>query len=494
MRVTLQHLLERLSQPLSKDTALALKAWREQMSYSQAEAAIRLGVPLRTLQGWELARPMPYPALLQRAVPTIGRPESRLALSQAEFPREFAEFINFVGAEDLDKETRKVEKRLAALAPNIQALYGDRYFFQVQCLRFTYDVPAFALNIEDPQAVRSASLIAGINRVRRSLSEKGTHQLRSRVIDNLKLGRDMRQLENEICCWTHFAQKGFRVAFADLEGLGQFDLLVETTTGVLEVECKTISEDTGTQIKSDLVVNLADQFHRVPENRFAQIESGVITLTLKKAAEDCKNLPTAFRSALQSAQQANSSISFDGEDFSLSFSARPAWQELLDSDALSELERQISLDSDYGERARCACLAYGKVHALDIRPHAPSKFGLRLVEILKGAADQCTGKRPSAIWLHFVGFAEKDFRALCDFSRDGSSARLNAVVAHVLDPELSKSDRSHIQRIMFSCGRSDIVQHLGSDANRLLTKHVSRGSICYDVRNPKCQFHSQIEI
>ena len=41
---------------------------------------------------------MPYPALLQRAVPTVARPINRYALSQAEFPREFAEFIDFVGA------------------------------------------------------------------------------------------------------------------------------------------------------------------------------------------------------------------------------------------------------------------------------------------------------------------------------------------------------------------------------------------------------------
>ena len=97
---------------------------------------------------------MPYPALLQRAVPTVARPMNRYALSQAEFPREFAEFIDFVGATPLDKETRKVERRLRALKPTVRAIYGDRYFFQEQCLRFTYDVPGFGLDIANPQAVR----------------------------------------------------------------------------------------------------------------------------------------------------------------------------------------------------------------------------------------------------------------------------------------------------------------------------------------------------
>ena len=245
MSITIEEVQRLLTYPPSKDTAEALKEWRAQMAYSQPEAAIRLGVPLRTLQGWELGRPMPYPALLQRAVPTVARPMNRYALSQAEFPHEFAEFIGFVGAASLDKETRKVERRLQALRPTVRAIYGDRYFFQEECLRFTYDVPAFGLDIANPQAVRAASLIAGINRVRRSLSAKAADRFRAMVIDNL--GRDMRQLEHEICSWTHFARKGFNVIFADLERVGRFDLLVETPAGSVAVECKTIGEDTGDQ-------------------------------------------------------------------------------------------------------------------------------------------------------------------------------------------------------------------------------------------------------
>ena len=73
---------------------------------------------------------MPYPALLQRAVPTVARPTNCYALSQAEFPREFAELIHFVGATPLDKETGKIERRLQALKPTVRAIYGDRYFFE----------------------------------------------------------------------------------------------------------------------------------------------------------------------------------------------------------------------------------------------------------------------------------------------------------------------------------------------------------------------------
>ena len=490
MSITIEEIQRLLTHAPSKDTAEALKQWRAQMAYSQPEAAIRLGVPLRTLQGWELGRPMPYPALLQRAVPTVARPMNRYALSQAEFPREFAEFINFVGAAALDKETRKVERRLQALSPTVRAIYGDRYFFQEECLRFTYDVPAFGLDIVNPEAVRAAALIAGVNRIRRSLSAKAADRFRAMVIDNL--GRDMRQLEHEICSWTHFARKGFNVIFADLEGVGRFDLLVETPAASLAVECKTLGEDTGDQIKTELVVNLADIFDRTAAKSLADADSGQFTLTLNKTANHCKNLPRRLEAALT----AGVTNPYDSEDFSLTFSPKPDWQALLDADAASELERQMQLstEADTSERFTIAVVTPHKVFGLAIRSHAPTRFKRRLVQILKEAADQCPENRPSAAWLHFVGVAEADFRALCDFSITGNGTGLNAVVAEVLHPGASTTDRSHVQRILFSVQSRTLSRLPMLDANLILIRTMSHRTTCFDVPNPKCKFAPPVEI
>ncbi|HTZ67303.1 MAG TPA: helix-turn-helix transcriptional regulator [Roseiarcus sp.] len=490
MSITIEEVRRLLAHAPSKDTAEALKEWRAQLAYSQAEAAIRLGVPLRTLQGWELGRPMPYPALLQRAVPTIAHPMNRYALSQAEFPREFAEFIDFVGAAPLDKETRKIELRLHALRPTVRAIYGDRYFFQEECLRFTYDVPAFGLDIANPQAVRAAALIAGINRVRRSLSAKATDRFRAMVIDNL--GRDMRQLEHEICSWTHFARKGFNVIFADLEGVGRFDLLVETPAGSVAVECKTIGEDTGDQIKTELAVSLAKIFDRATAILAANTESGQFTLTLKKAADQCKNLPQKFEAALK----AGVNDPRETEDFSLTFAPKPDWQGLLSADGAGELERQMQLatEADRSERFTIGVITPHKVFGLAIRSHAPTRFRRNLVQILKGAAGQCPNSTPSAVWLHFVGVAEADFRDLCDFSIKGGGAGLNGVVADVLHPEASRTDRSHVQRILFSVQSRVLHRHPMLDANLIVIRTVSHSTTCFDVPNPKCKFVPLVEI
>jgi transcriptional regulator with XRE-family HTH domain len=490
MRISVEKVRELLARPPSIDTPRALKEWRAQAGYSQTEAAIRLGVPVRTLQGWELGRTMPYPTLLQKAACFPARSADRYSLVQSDFPREFAEFIDFVGAHALDKEIRKIEKRFAAVEPSIRALYGDRYFFQKQCIRFTYDIPAFGLNISDPTAVRAASLIAGINRVRRGLSPNGIPRFRSMVIDNLKLDRDMRQIEHEIRCSTHFIQKGYNVIFADLENIGQFDLLLDTPVGPFEVECKTITQDTGAQIKAELIDSMSDAFHRTVTKKAPVAESGLFTLTLNKPVANCKDLPRQLTLALQ----AKTPFPYQAADFSLEFSPRPAWQELLSSDRWPDLFRQIKLDSDTGEYARGIVNAGGKILALDVRAHAPSNLHRRLVEILKNAADQCSGKRASAIWLHFAGFPEEDIRALFEFSLNGKGVGLNATVAEALHPSVSPTDRSHVQRIRFSGDRRDLTRHLAPDSNLILGRAVSHGGACYDVTNPLGRFMNMADL
>src|ERR1700674_1435916 len=56
-----------LTQPPG-DVAPMLKAWRDHRGLSQSEAAERLHVSVRTLQGWESGRPMANPRLLRVAI------------------------------------------------------------------------------------------------------------------------------------------------------------------------------------------------------------------------------------------------------------------------------------------------------------------------------------------------------------------------------------------------------------------------------------------
>ncbi|MCA1997019.1 MAG: helix-turn-helix domain-containing protein [Armatimonadetes bacterium] len=56
---------KRVSKTAKRAFARRLRAWRQGRQMSQSEAAGRLGVPVRTLQNWEIARTKPSRLLEQ---------------------------------------------------------------------------------------------------------------------------------------------------------------------------------------------------------------------------------------------------------------------------------------------------------------------------------------------------------------------------------------------------------------------------------------------
>lgn len=61
----------------SRNVAKLLTDWRAQARLSQSQAADMLGINVRTLQGWEQGRPMPYPRLLELAIQNAGAESTR---------------------------------------------------------------------------------------------------------------------------------------------------------------------------------------------------------------------------------------------------------------------------------------------------------------------------------------------------------------------------------------------------------------------------------
>src|ERR1700730_5824381 len=115
----------------------------------------------------------------------------QFTIDSSEFPREFASFVNFVGVDEWEKAFRKVMRKLSPLRTNVRALYGDRYFFHEQCIHFTDGPIPFQLDNSNPIAIRAASLIAGINRVRTKLSPVANVRFRKMCLDGLKPDRDI---------------------------------------------------------------------------------------------------------------------------------------------------------------------------------------------------------------------------------------------------------------------------------------------------------------
>lgn len=405
---------------------------------------------------------------------------------QSQFSAEFASFVNFIGAVDIDSAIARVRAKLSLLSPAVRDIYGDRCFFHEQWDAFTEGANAFRLDLEDLRAVRAATLIAAINKIKANLPQRASDRLRKTFIGLLRPDRDVRQIEHEIRAYAHFVRKRYFVRFADLEGIGRFDLLVHTPAGEMEVECKTVTSDTGSQVKSDMIVDLSETFRASVRGSTPVNTSGVFVLTFNKPTDKCIQVAQNLREAL--AEDWREGSPTQRSDFVLEFQPKPSWQALLDAQRHEEFRQRAVGDPLIASSAHCIVPVDGKALGLVLLPHKPTDMAHRMVKIFREAADQCTGERPAVLWLHLLGQAERDFIRLAQFSSDGSGAGLNAIVANALHPKSSTTDRSHVERIRFSVIPESLTRERLDGFAAHAGETVSVGGPSYDVPNPYFKF------
>jgi hypothetical protein len=406
------------------------------------------------------------------------------------FPVEFAQFVAFVGAENLMAAVSRVMSKFDTLSPAMRTLYRKRYFFHLQCLAFTDGAAPFRLDVSDHCAVRTATLIAGINRVRTYLPSKAHGRFRSVICGGLRPDRDIRQLEHEIRSFIHFGQKGLAITLADLESDGQqFDMECRSVADIaFDVECKTVTEDTGAPVKTDLFVNLAEEFRRAMHSTTPTLESGIFVLSFRRPTEQCRDLATTLRNALCSSPFVETHC----DDFGLVFEPRPEWTVLAASAAANEVRIVIGRDlGSAGYQRHVATKVGNRVFALALLSDRPNRLSEKVTSVLKEAADQCSRQRPSLVWLHFVEHPEQEFLQLAEHSQQGRG--LNVIVTNVLHPNASTTDRSHVHTIRFSAEAESITHRPVLDSELLLRRAGSLSGPCYDVRNPYCRYKENID-
>jgi hypothetical protein len=96
---------------------------------------------------------------------------SELSAHQTEFPAEFANFVTYVGSNEIQQAVDKAMRKLASFGVAPRQLFGTRYFFHEEIARFTDNPHAFQLDIRSASSIRAASFIAGTNRARFGMTE-----------------------------------------------------------------------------------------------------------------------------------------------------------------------------------------------------------------------------------------------------------------------------------------------------------------------------------
>lgn len=471
--------------------AATLKEWRAHKGVSQKEAAAQLGVSVRTLQGWEAGRPMPYPSLLRLPVDVTAAARDDSTSVPSAFARELATFIDFIGPAEIDKAVSKTRQKLDVLSPGVRQLHGDRFYFHEQWESLIAGSGAFGLDLCNLPAVRAATLIVAINRARDGLPQSGQDRLRSMVLENLQPARDVRRIEHTIRCYAHFVRNGCSTTFADRNGEESFDLVVETPSGSVEVECKSVTEDTGAPVKTDVTVDLSETFRSSVLKGLSVGETGIFVLKLRKPPEAYKHLGRKLRQALN---EVRDQARAEEGAFSLKFLPKPEWRALFDAQRFDELSRSVAVDPLLAGNPHCVVRAGHLVLGLVVVPHKPTVMADRLARIFQKAARQCSGDRPALLWLHFFGVAEREFIALAQFAAAGRGAGLDAIVANALDPKGGATDRSHVERIRFSPIPDALPGPVGFGPMLSFGGSAPVDGPAYDVPNPFCRFPPNLDL
>ena len=407
---------------------------------------------------------------------------SELSAHQTEFPAEFANFVTYVGAYEVQRAVDKVIRKLASFGTTPRKVFGTRYFFHEEVARYTDNSQPFQLDIRSASAIRVASFIAGTNRARLTLTENEADHFRGMILDNMKPDRDFRQIEHEIRTYIHFRQKGHDVKFADLGRAGAYDFLCTSGSESFEVECKTVSHDTGNPVKNETLANFAHLFISLVANHDRGLASGIFVMRFDSE-------PKASNAAVAALKSILSDASFKPtvyQNGSITFLSRPHWDGCTNRLTRPAIQEMTESDPDV-TGYHCFTKSGDNIVGLTLVPNKQSELVERVSTALKKAADQLSGKRASIIWLHFVDLPERDFLAIAQFAMDGQGRGLNALVSNALVGRGTK-DRNHVNAVMFSAEAESITHRPALDRELILGKAASISGPVYYAKNSYARF------
>lgn len=226
----------------------------------------------------------------------------------AQIPEVYKQFADIVG----DSHWKR---RIAQLR---QEMKGNRFLtdyiqrensiaFQLESLRELIakfgSVPPWEIN--NHAIYPAVSFAAQALSIMEASPGKLAEQFKRRIHGAFKNPDDMRGLRLELSAATHFARRGLKISWPEMNGIvGTFDLLIEGLgSHGLEVECKSISEDKGRKIHKQEVLN----FYALLWPHLEAIRKG-LTGGLSVVLTIPGRLPTEYKARMELAKQVGTHV------------------------------------------------------------------------------------------------------------------------------------------------------------------------------------------
>jgi hypothetical protein len=237
------------------------------------------------------------------------------------------------------------------------------------------------------------------------LSPKGRQVLEGRLRDALKAENGFAPIYLEFDLAQRLMDQGFEVAFVDLEGRAQFDLLFRRGTFAGEIECKSLSADAGRPIHRKDFYRFMDSIG-VALGKYAELkrrEGLIVTLDSRLASDLAEQ--RALRNGCEAALLAGASTTIFGPGFQLL--RRPVGslldcvtdQKTLHQNLKKEFGQNVHASGAFGEDSDCLVVMLSRRQDETSKP---------LLEAMRKAATQFTATRPAFIAIQEHGIEAAD--------------------------------------------------------------------------------------
>lgn len=350
----------------------------------------------------------------------------------------------FVGA-DVEKRIAAFDKQ-AASAPALLAYLKGNHAIEYALAEARRYSRQYGTAPQGPQFDRLYSFLVPAQRIHSQLDPRGRRAFEGKLRDFINARYGVRALEFEISIAVHLMSRGWDVTFTDLCGVAQFDFLAAKGESKVEIECKTTTLDSGRKIHQQEVHRLLDMIQPALESVADSQGCHILQLTLPDRLEPSNDELAEIAALVSDVARDRCSKSIPNLTVEYRLEAVSEWPDPnSDPNALKFFEALFGRTN--GNTIFVGKSGYSVV-AVQVVSSKPDRLVEAIANQAKAAADQCSGKLPSAIAIQFADYIGES--ELTDLLQTASG--IHRIAAAVFD----SPRRLHVDSIFFA-----VPQQLG---------------------------------
>ncbi len=242
------------------------------------------------------------------------------------------------------------------------------------------------------------------------LNQEGQNKLRNHVRGYLKGNASLLSIRHEMAVATHLMGQGWDITFADLEGSDRFDFLAARDHLEVEIDCKTVSADSGRKIHRKDFRRLTSYLRGSFREKASESNDGRLLVTLEiedrlpSNETDIKTIADEILDAIHSPE-----ARLQAHDFLVTTETMGAADiDLAQSDSVVSF-----IVESLGYQPHAFWVVNGTSIVIFIATSRKKDKVLKAFYTqLKRAQGQFTGTRPAVLWAQIEGVDRDEWPAL----------------------------------------------------------------------------------